>query len=636
MPARRRTAVRLGVPAAGLLVAIAVGAHAATTTGTGQRYRLATVRVGSVDQTLVLTGTAQPTTRYTATFPTAGTVTSVAVTLGQQVRAGDVLATVDPAPLRQAVLDAQAQVAQAQVAVDSAEAGTAVGASAVSAPVGGSGGTGSGAAGGAPSATRAAPSSGTPDALIAAVQVALRQQRTACESVLTPASGSGGTGRPDVAPPGPTGPRSGTPTSSPTAVPAEADPTPAPSGADQTPAPGDAGQLPAPGEAAPTTGLPTGATTPGATPSRPGGQGPTQPPSQPPTPGPSAPGPTRSPSPSLSQLQSCVGALTALVDAEVKAGAALTAYARQLDARAAAGSAAGGAGTTRGGAGPSGGAATGGAGSLAADVRSLQAQSSLLSAQQGLATAERNLAAATLTAPIPGQVGAIALRAGGKASTTAGITIVGPGVTEVTVNVPVGSLASIKAGQRATVTPPGQPGVEGRVTTVGLLPSSGANAATVSYPVTVLLPSTLPALASGAKAQVSIVTSTVAQGLVVPLSALTRTGPASGTVQLLAGADPEIRQVGVGAVGTGTAQLTAGVTAGDQVVLADTAEPLPANNSQANRRLGAGAGAGAGGSFGGGQFGGSQLGGAGSGQPGSGQPGGSQPAPAPQQGARRT
>jgi len=268
----------------------------------------------------------------------------------------------------------------------------------------------------------------------------------------------------------------------------------------------------------------------------------------------------------------------------VAAGNALTAYARHLATQPAARST----GST---------AAASGANALTADVRALQAQTTLLSAQQSLATAERNLAGATLTAPAPGQVAAIGVTAGVTAAGTAAITIVGPGVTEVTGNVPASALGTVKVGQTAHVSPAGQPTLDGTVTRVGLLPSSTANASSVTYPVTVLVPTTSAALASGARVPLSLVTATVSRGLVVPLSAITRTGATSGTVQVLTGADTAVRQVALGAIGTTTAQVTSGVAEGDLVVLADREEPLPANNSQANRRLGVGTGAS--GSFGG-------------------------------------
>ena len=58
--------------------------------------------------------------------------------------------------------------------------------------------------------------------------------------------------------------------------------------------------------------------------------------------------------------------------------------------------------------------------------------------------------------------------------------------------------------------------------------SGGAGGSTVTYGVTAPVPTTTVALTSGARAQVAIVTATVANGLLVPLSALTRTGGEPG------------------------------------------------------------------------------------------------------------
>ncbi|MCA0435745.1 MAG: HlyD family efflux transporter periplasmic adaptor subunit [Actinobacteria bacterium] len=249
---------------------------------------------------------------------------------------------------------------------------------------------------------------------------------------------------------------------------------------------------------------------------------------------------------------------------------------------------------------------------MTADARNLQQQSSLLAAQQTLGAAETALSSATLTAPISGQVAAVPFTVGTTESTASAITIVAPGATQLTVNIPASALLQVKVGQKAKVTPSGQAPLDATVQRVGILPNSAASASTTTYPVVVLVPSTPAALSAGARAQVSIVTNTIAKGLVVPLSAITRTGATTGTAHVLNGDTVTTTSVGVGAVGSETVQLTSGVKAGDQLVLADVQAALPGNSTQANNRLGSAAGGvGGSGAFGG--AGGTGVGGGGNG-----------------------
>ena len=95
------------------LVADAVPSGAATT-----GLRTATVATGSVTQSIALSGSVERVDQVTAAFRTAGTVTSVKVEVGDEVEAGDVLATIGTADLERAVTVAQADLVAAQAALD--------------------------------------------------------------------------------------------------------------------------------------------------------------------------------------------------------------------------------------------------------------------------------------------------------------------------------------------------------------------------------------------------------------------------------------------------------------------------------------------------------------------------------------
>ncbi|PJI86700.1 biotin/lipoyl-binding protein [Luteimicrobium subarcticum] len=110
--ARRRRVLVAGVSAAAL---VAVGGVAvAVTRDGGTHYRTADVTTGDVDQTVHTDGTVASAARDDASFPVAGTVASVKVAVGDTVKAGQVLATLDTDDLQDAVDDAQDTLTSAE------------------------------------------------------------------------------------------------------------------------------------------------------------------------------------------------------------------------------------------------------------------------------------------------------------------------------------------------------------------------------------------------------------------------------------------------------------------------------------------------------------------------------------------
>ncbi|WP_051265065.1 biotin/lipoyl-binding protein [Nakamurella lactea] len=74
----------------------------------------ATAALGTITSTVAATGSVTPKVQEDVNFAVAGTVTKVAVTLGQTVKKGQLLATVDTLELRSAVATAKAGLAQAK------------------------------------------------------------------------------------------------------------------------------------------------------------------------------------------------------------------------------------------------------------------------------------------------------------------------------------------------------------------------------------------------------------------------------------------------------------------------------------------------------------------------------------------
>jgi multidrug efflux pump subunit AcrA (membrane-fusion protein) len=102
-------------------------------------------------------------------------------------------------------------------------------------------------------------------------------------------------------------------------------------------------------------------------------------------------------------------------------------------------------------------------------------------------------------------------------------------------------------------------------------------------------------MAPGSGAVVVIGIRTVDDVVRVPASALSGVDSGSSTVTVMSGSGSTVTRVAVGAVGGGWAQITSGLKAGQEVLIADPSLPLPSNNTTG--RVGAGLG---GGGFGGG------------------------------------
>ncbi|MDQ1654507.1 MAG: hypothetical protein QOI35_3707, partial [Cryptosporangiaceae bacterium] len=317
------------------------------------------------------------------------------------------------------------------------------------------------------------------------------------------------------------------------------------------------------------------------------------------------------------------------------------------------GKSSGGSTTSTGGAASAGGAAAGGGaastastgrsgsqsssqgGSQSPAARVASAQAAVTAAQIGVGKAEDNLTAATLTAPMAGTVASVGLVAGSAAGSNS-IAILAPGAAEITVDVPLANMPKIKMGMDADVVADGATApAAGTVTSIGLLPaasstgtgsgrtgSAAASTATtsaVAYPVVVLVPEAGGAFVTGSQASVSLEEGTAEDVLTIPSSAVTRTATGTASVTVLSGGQPARRTVKTGLSGTTSTEITAGLKAGEQVVLADLTAALPANSSTSRNRFGGAGQTGRQGGFTGGGFtGGGFTGGA----PGGGRPGG--------------
>lgn len=254
-------------------------------------------------------------------------------------------------------------------------------------------------------------------------------------------------------------------------------------------------------------------------------------------------------------------------------------------------------------------------------------QASVDAANAQLAAAQQNMAAATLVSPIAGTVADVTITEGQNASansTSSHIVIVGPGANEVTTAVSDQEVGKVKPGQSASVIPDGATApISGKVTSIGALGSTTSSGA-ASYPVTISLSQTTQPLFDGATASVSLTLGTAHAAVTVPTSAVQALGPFMAVSKMVNG-KPTPTRVTVGVVGSTVTQITSGLQAGDQVMLANITEPMPTPNTN-NGRAGFGGGGafrvGGGGAFAGGGAGAARAGGAGGGAGGAGAGGG--------------
>jgi multidrug efflux pump subunit AcrA (membrane-fusion protein) len=195
----RFTARRVGVGVVVLLlVGAGIGTWLATRSGPASAAatsQIETVNLGTITQTVSATGTIAPANQANASFAVSGRVTAVDVTAGQQVAAGQTLATVDATPLWATYAQNQATLTsdQAKLASDQAAGATSAQIAADEAAVTSAQAQAGTAESALADATLTAPIAGT----VAAVNVAVGQNVSAGSSTTgssSPSSSAGSSG----------------------------------------------------------------------------------------------------------------------------------------------------------------------------------------------------------------------------------------------------------------------------------------------------------------------------------------------------------------------------------------------------------------------------------------------------------
>jgi HlyD family secretion protein len=490
---------------AGVVVAGGGTAYAVTNDGSTGHYRTVAAATGDVEQVLSTTGKVDAAHRADLSFGTSGTVARVKVALGDTVRAGQVIATLDTDALEAAVTRARAAVARAEAQLESDEnAQEQTVSDAASGPQQGK-------------PTGSAPSNSPSTGVDAATLAALKAQQDAVVKAQSAASVALAAAKAALA--------------AQTAACADA--------FQDTPAdPGSGSDVQAPADSPATAATSADNTACSA-----------------------ALAEVQARQDDVSSAQDKLAdALSALAGTLSKALATLqspTTPAATSSSRATSS-----AGTDTPAATDTPSSASSSAARLAAD------QASIEQARADLVDARQQRRQAVLRSTRSGRLVALDVAAGDAVSAgSTAATVVGGRAVTVGTAVPESKIDQVKVGERVRVTTPGESdSTEGTVTAIGLVADSSSG--TASYPVTVTVEDPTIALPAGSQAMLAIVVATAKHVVTVPTSAVTRRGD-SASVQTWDGTTLTREAVTLGTVGARVVEITDGVSAGDRVVLAD-------------------------------------------------------------------
>jgi HlyD family secretion protein len=220
----------------------------------------------------------------------------------------------------------------------------------------------------------------------------------------------------------------------------------------------------------------------------------------------------------------------------------------------------------------------------AAQLASDQAQ--IDAARADLVDARQQLRQAVLRSTRGGTVVSLDVHKGDDVDAGTAVAVV-VGGSAVTIETTVGELkiGRVLVGQHVRVTTPGETeSADGTVTAIGLVADSSTG--TASYPVTVTVEDPTIALPAGSQAMLAIVVATVQDVVTVPTSAITRRDGTDATVQTWDGKKLSNEAVTIGSVGAREVEITDGLSAGDEVVLADIDQAINGASDTINDRGG--------------------------------------------------
>jgi multidrug efflux pump subunit AcrA (membrane-fusion protein) len=250
-----------------------------------------------------------------------------------------------------------------------------------------------------------------------------------------------------------------------------------------------------------------------------------------------------------------------------------------------------------------------------------QQQAQIAAASAMVDTAQANLTAATLDAPMDGVITSLTGQAGdnvtpatassgaeapgttaplpssgtGTGTGTSGfMTLMSDNAFQTVVSFAESDAAKVASGQTGSVTFDAFTGLTIPIHVLAVAGSSTVSSNVVNYYVTLTLDNLDDRLKPGLTTNATVVTARAANVLVVPNAAITHRGTVA-TVNILQNGQPVLTQVQTGVAGTSTTEITSGLKAGDKVVLPTTSTRSTTTGTGGGRGLGGGGGGGGGG-----------------------------------------
>ena len=231
------------------------------------------------------------------------------------------------------------------------------------------------------------------------------------------------------------------------------------------------------------------------------------------------------------------------------------------------------------------------------------AEASVLQAEADVATAQRNLEQATLTAPFDGVVAAVGVQVGGNSTSgdssststaSAAITLVDRSKLHIAVNLSEADTAKVQVGQPVSLTFDALPNVRLQGTVATVAPAATVSQNVVTFPVQIEFdPGTTP-VKVGMSAAADIQVQQVNNAILVPSRAMQTAGNGR-TVTVLQGPQrvPVTVRVETGATSNGQTTITSCVDTGAQClrpgdVVAILGAPTGSASSQSGQRGGFG------------------------------------------------
>jgi HlyD family secretion protein len=228
----------------------------------------------------------------------------------------------------------------------------------------------------------------------------------------------------------------------------------------------------------------------------------------------------------------------------------------------------------------------------AIDVDLSAAQASMLQAQANVDSAQRNLDQATLTAPFDGVVSAVGLQVGSLASSSStAITIVDRSKLHIEVSLSETDAAKVQIGQPVALTFDALPTATLTGTVAAVAPSATVSQNVVTYPVQIEFDPGATPVKVGMSATADIQVRRVENAILVPSRAVQTSGTAK-TITVLQGAQrtPVKVEVKTGITSNGQIEIassggngTPALKAGDIVSVPSTTTTTASSSTQNNR-----------------------------------------------------